>query len=352
MTDLNNPQPPEHVLRLDDEPSGLRGVIVVHSTRLGPAAGGCRFWNYDCMADACTDAVRLAEGMSYKNALADLPMGGGKAVIVKPRGDFDRVALFRAYGRAVESLGGSYVTAEDVGTSVPDMAVVAAQTRHVAGLEQRPGQPGGDPSPWTALGVFQSMEVAVQRRLGTDLRGVTVAVQGIGNVGYALCRQLHGAGARLYVAEPRAETAARAAAEFGARVMNSEELLRSDADVFAPCALGAVLDARTVRLLNAKVVCGAANNQLAARADGERLADRNILYAPDYLVNSGGVINVAGEYLGWSQQDVVARVNAISSRLANVLDMAVRDGIAPHDAADKTAQSIIERGACPTSLAA
>jgi leucine dehydrogenase len=335
------PEPPEEIVRLDDPQSGLRGVIVLHSTRFGPAAGGCRFRRYVSEHEASLDALRLAEGMSYKNALAGLPFGGGKAVICEPAGNFDRAALFRAFGRAVASLNGRYVTAEDVGTSVDDMLQVATSTDHVAGLPARPGAPGGDPSPWTALGVLRAMKVAVRRQLGTDLRGLTVGVQGLGHVGFALCGLLHEAGARLIVAEPRSAVAAKAAVLFDAEVMTSKALLEARVHVFAPCALGAVLDKATVASLQAKVVCGAANNQLATSRQGAELAARGILYAPDYLVNAGGIINVAAEYLGWSEEDARARVERIGTRLSEVLDLADGKGMAPHEAADALARSII-----------
>ena len=341
MFDSPAPVPPEEVLRLDDPQSGLSGVIVIHSTALGPAAGGCRFHPYASDADAVTDALRLAEGMSYKNALAGLPLGGGKAVIRMPDGPFDRAALFRAFGRAVASLGGRYVTAEDVGTSVADMQSVADTTRHVAGLPARAGAVGGDPSPWTALGVLRSMEVAVQRHLGASLSDVTVAVQGLGHVGFALCELLHEAGARLIVAEPRAEVAGEAARRFDATVVRLDEIVAARAEVFAPCALGGVLDARAVQRLSATVVCGAANNQLAAPAQGDALLARGILYAPDYVVNAGGIINVAAEHLGWSVDEARARVEATGARLAAVLDHAAAERIAPHVAADRLARAAI-----------
>ncbi len=334
-------QPPEEIVRLDDPESGLRGVIVLHSTKLGPAAGGCRLWRYESPQEASLDALRLAEGMSYKNALAGLPLGGGKAVICEPNGEFDRAAWFRAFGRAVAALGGRYVTAEDVGTSVKDMQHIAQTTRYVSGLPARPGAPGGDPSPWTALGVLRAMETAVNRRLGSDLRDVTVAVQGLGHVGFALCELLHEAGARLVVAEPRSIVAAKAAVLFGAQIMKSSMLLEANVDVFAPCALGGVLDRQAVQRLRAKVVCGAANNQLASPEQGAELAGRGILYAPDYLVNAGGIINVAAEYLDWSKEEARDRVEQIATRLTEVLDLAERNGMAPNEAADMLARSII-----------
>ncbi|WP_343526651.1 Glu/Leu/Phe/Val dehydrogenase dimerization domain-containing protein [Sphingomonas sp.] len=344
--------PPEEVVPFHDPNSGARGVIALHSTALGPAAGGCRLWRYADDQAATVDALRLAEGMALKNALADLPLGGGKAVIRLPDGPFDRTALFRSLGRAVRELNGRYVTAEDVGTCVADMEVVAGETHHVAGLPARGRGPGGDPSPWTALGVVQAMRVAVRHRLGAELSDVTVAVQGLGHVGYALCELLHGMGARLIVAEPRSEIAARAADRFGAMVMSGRALLSARADVLAPCALGAVLDADTVRGLRASVVCGAANNQLATEDMAERLAERDVLYAPDFLVNAGGIINVAGEYLGWKAAEVRRRVMAVGFRMEEVLARAARDGTVPHHAARDVAMDRIATAPRQVAVAA
>lgn len=342
----------EEVLMLKDAEAGLDGVIAVHSTVLGPGAGGCRLWHYADGEAAFADAVRLAEGMSYKNALAGLPLGGAKAVLRRPAGDFDRAKLFRAFGRAVARLEGRYVTAEDVGTGVADMEVVAGETRHVAGLAKRPGRPGGDPSPHTARGVFVAMEHAVRRRLGRDLAGCTVAIQGVGHVGEALAHLLHAAGARLVVADVDSERVARVAVETGAEVASSAQVLATRADVFAPCALGGVFHAESVEAVRAPVICGAANNQLATAQDGERLARRGILYAPDYVVNAGGIINVAGEYLGWSPEDVAGRVESTGARLGAVLDLAEAQGLAPHLAADVLARAAIAAGRVKTPIAA
>lgn len=336
--------PPERSVRLDDPESGLQGFIVIHSTKLGPAAGGCRFWHYGSHAEASYDAVRLATGMSLKNALAGLPLGGGKAVIMRPGKAFDRRALFSAFGRAVAGLGGHYVTAEDVGTGLDDMACVAERTSHVAGLPQRPNLPGGDPSPWTAYGVFQAMRVAVRRQLGRDMSEVSVAVQGIGNVGMELCRLLHGAGARLVISEPRSEVAARASTLYNAEVVLSDAIISAPVDVFAPCALGGILTLDMLPRMKARVVCGAANNQLATAEVGDRLADFGVLYAPDYLVNAGGIINVAAEYLNWTLDDVSQKIDAIPERLNQVLTLAEDQGIGSHRAADTRALKIIADG--------
>lgn len=338
----NYHQVPEQVVKFEDLDSGLEGVIVVHSTALGPAAGGCRFLRYPDHTSAHRDALRLAAGMSYKNALAGLPLGGGKAVIRAPEAAFDREALFAAYGRAVERLKGEYLTAEDVGTTVGDMSIVRRHTCYVAGLAAQSGRPGGDPSPHTARGVFEAMKVAVAHHLSRSLSEVTVAVQGIGNVGFNLCAMLHEAGAKLVVCEPRSDVAARAAASFGAEVASCSSIYSAKADVFAPCALGASLNHETVPKLQAKVVCGAANNQLAHPSVGELLADRDVLYAPDYLVNAGGIINVAAEYLGWSNDDVEDRVSAIAPRLQALLNLAQQKGMRTECVADLMAAEIIE----------
>lgn len=356
MTDSEtaNACPPEAVHLVHDKGSGLDGVIVLHSTRLGPAAGGCRFWHYPDRTAAARDAMRLAEGMAYKNALADLPLGGGKAVLRVPSQPFDRHKLFTAFGREVAKLGGAYVTAEDVGTNVADMQVVAENCRHVAGLEPAAGKPGGDPSPWTALGVFLSMREAARRKFDADLCGMTVAVQGLGNVGAHLCDLLHAAGARLLVAEPRSDIAAEVASRFGATVVDPGAIVEVPCEIFAPCALGAVIDARTAARLRARIVCGAANNVLAMDGDGDRLADRGVLYAPDYVVNAGGIINVAAEYFGWNQQEAEKRVRQTAGRLAAVLDHAEQLGLAPHRAADALARQRIaaRAGSVPASRAA
>jgi leucine dehydrogenase len=350
--DFNPAFPPETVHLLSDPESGLEGVIVLHSTRLGPAAGGCRAWRYADQASMARDALRLAEGMAYKNAMADLPLGGGKSVINLPRGEFDRRKLFEAFGRAVERLRGDYVTAEDVGTSVEDMETVRLQTRHVAGLSAVEGKPGGDPSPWTALGVFVSMQRAVRYKFGGDLAGLKVAVQGLGHVGSALCELLHEAGARLVVAEPREGVAAEVACKYGAEIAHSNSILDAQCDVFAPCALGAVLDRESVPRLKARLVCGAANNVLASPEDGDALAERGVLYAPDYVVNAGGIINVCAEYLGWTTVEVEARVRGSGDRLADVLRYADDAGLPPHRAADALARERLAQPARKEAAAA
>ena len=343
---------PESVHVVRDPASGLDGVIVLHSTRLGPAAGGCRLWRYRDGSEAARDAMRLAEGMAYKNALADLPLGGGKAVLRLPDQPFDRARLFAAFGREVARLEGAYITAEDVGTTVADMQAAARTCRHVAGLAAADGRPGGDPSPWTALGVFLSIREAARRKFGADLRGMTVAVQGLGNVGSRLCGLLHEAGARLLVAEPRSHVAAAVACRYGATVVGLDGILAASCEIFAPCALGGVLDESSVARLRARIVCGGANNVLATAEDGDRLADRGVLYGPDYVVNAGGIINVAAEHLGWSVEDAERRVRETDRRLADLLDYADRNGLAPHRAADRLARNRIAARSAVASVQA
>ena len=333
--------PPLECVRLYDLEAGLDGFIAIHSTALGPGAGGCRLWSYLDTSHALADAVRLAEGMSYKNALAGLPLGGAKAVLRRPEGDWDRVALFRAFGRAVEGLGGLYVTAEDVGTTVEDMQEVATVSRHVAGLPPAEGCAGGDPSPWTAKGVFDAMEVAAAFALGRGLDGLTVAVQGTGNVGAELCRRLADAGARLVIADVSPVRRDRLQAVLGAEVVDVSEIASVDADIFAPCALGGVLDRRTVAGMKARLVCGAANNQLASADVAAMLVERGIVYAPDYVVNAGGIINVSAEYLGETESDVEVRVAEIGPRVGALLERAAREGRSPALVADEMAEEVI-----------
>jgi len=335
----------EHIHHFEDPVSGARGVIVVDSTVRGPAMGGCRLWRYASDADMLLDATRLARGMSYKNAVAGLALGGGKAAINMPDGAFDRASLFRAFGRAVEELGGSYLAAEDVGTSVADMQIVRSATPHVFGLPAGDGLAGGDPSPWTALGTFVAMQVAAEWR-GRGLGDMTVIVQGLGNVGRALCELLSAEGANLVVADIDPAREGEVADRFGAWVASAEEIHAAPGDIYAPCALGATLNAKTIPAIQASIVCGAANNQLARPEDREALAARGILYAPDYVVNAGGIINVAAEYLGEGPDLVRARVQAIGPKLRNILQTARDQNVTPAQAADQLAASLLTDVRC------
>src|SRR5687767_5084612 len=296
-----------------DKATGLRSIIAIHDTRMGPALGGCRFLQYDSEEAAVIDALRLARGMTYKAALAGLAHGGGKSVIMRPPGRFDRVALFRAFGRAIDDLRGHYITAEDSGTGLEDMEVIRAVTKHVTGVDAKHGG-SGDPSPFTALGVRRGIEACVKFALGkTSLSGLQIAVQGVGHVGYQLCKELHAAGAKLSVADVDKLKSERAQREFGAAVVGIDEVAAVECDVFAPCALGAGLNDHTVPHLKARIVAGAANNQLAETRHGDDLHARGILYAPDYAINAGGLVNVAQEVRGYD-------ANAARERTMKIYD--------------------------------
>jgi leucine dehydrogenase len=332
----------ENVVFGYDEQTGLRSIIAIHSTTLGPAAGGCRMWPYASTGEAMTDVLRLSRGMSYKNAMADLPFGGGKAVII---GDSrtKSAELFQAYGRFVGSLGGRYITAEDVGTTTADMEQVAHVTRYVSGLGRRAGEAGGDPAPKTALGVFLGLKAAVRFRLGrSDLEGLRVAVQGVGGVGYHLCRLLAAEGAKLRVADVRESATQRASEEFKAVAVPVESVLSEDVDVVAPCALGAILNAQTIPTIRARVVAGAANNQLAEERDGAALQLAGVLYAPDYVINAGGIISVAREFNGGATEaQVVSEIHGIPARLTEIFDRSRRDGRPTNGVADQMARERI-----------
>jgi leucine dehydrogenase len=326
-----------------DEPTGLKAIVAVHSTALGPAAGGTRRWNYSNDADALTDVLRLSRGMSYKNAVAGLKFGGGKAVILGSDATPKSPELFRAFGRCVGSLGGKYVTAEDVGCSTDDMRYVREKTQFVSGLPQSEGDAGGDPSPWTALGCFEGIEAAAHARLGTDsVKGLRVAVQGVGHVGLHLCRLLHEAGAELIIADVNGDNLKMTTDELPATVVAPSELLFADVDVLAPCALGNILTSATIPKVKAKIVAGAANNQLSTPADGVRLAERDILYAPDYVINAGGIISVAAEYYGeGSEEDVRTDVGRIKDRLQGIFNDSNQTGRPTHELADELARKLV-----------
>ncbi len=335
----------EQVVFGHDRATGLRAILAIHSTALGPAAGGCRMWAYPSSDEALTDALRLSRGMSYKNAMAELDFGGGKAVIIGDARAHKTPALFQAFGRLVESLGGRYITAEDVGTTTADMEQVATQTRFVSGLARTSGEVGGDPGPKTALGVFLGIRAAVRFQLGRSLEGVGVAVQGLGGVGHPLCRLLAADGARLTVADARAELAEQVRDELGATVVPAEAILEQQAEVLAPCALGAVLNERSIPRLRARVVAGAANNQLAREADGQALMKAGILYAPDYVINAGGIINVAHEYHGGSSEAAVrAAIEKIPERLTAIFERARRESLPTSVVADQMARERLRAG--------
>jgi len=334
----------ELVLFGHDVPTGLRAIIAIHSTTLGPAAGGCRMWPYPTTTDAVADVLRLSRGMSYKNAMAGLPFGGGKAVIIGDARTGKSGELLAAFGRMVDALRGRYVTAEDVGTTTADMSHVARVTRYVSGLGRSPGEAGGDPAPKTALGVFLGIQAAVRFHSGSaDLAGRTVAVQGAGGVGYHLCALLAGAGARLKVADVLPSAVERVCDEFRATPVAAVKVLEEEADVLAPCALGAILNARSIARLRVAVVAGAANNQLARDADGEALRAAGILYAPDYVINAGGIISVAREYYGGTEAQVLEDIRGIPARLTEVFERARRESRATNEIADRMARERLKR---------
>ena len=326
----------EQLVLCADESAGYRGIIAIHDTTLGPALGGTRFWSYNSDEDAITDALRLARGMTYKNAVAGLNLGGGKSVIIGDNRTTNREMIFRAHGRFVESLGGRYVTAEDVGTSTSDMDFVHMETEYVAGLANK----SGDPSPVTARGVFRSIEASAKHRWGSSsLEGKTVTVQGLGNVGSYLCRELHNVGAKLIVTDIRPERVKKIVADFGATGVEGDDIYTAKADIFAPCALGAILNDDTIPKLRVEIVCGGANNQLLEPAKhGEALETRGILYAPDFVANAGGVINVYSELAGWTRERALRKADEIFDTILGVYAIAKEEGIFSYLAADKLAE--------------
>jgi leucine dehydrogenase len=337
----------ESIHQFYDPQTGLKAIIAIHSTALGPAGGGCRMWHYTNEAQATRDALRLSRGMTYKNAMAGLQMGGGKAVILADPANPPTDDLFRAFGRCVDSLGGCYVTAEDVGCTVDNMRTIKEVTPFVAGLPPEEGSAGGDPSPWTADGVFLGIRAAVKHKSGSDSLGnLRVAVQGVGKVGYDLCRQLHEAGASLVISDVNEKSLQRAQAEFGAQVVRPEQILFEDVDVLSPCAMGAILDEQSIPDIRATVIGGAANNQLATEQDGQRLFDRGILYAPDYVINAGGIISVSFEYMGGkTESDVSAKIALIPGRLGEIFDASDKQQTPTNVIADAMAESIVAAGA-------
>jgi leucine dehydrogenase len=329
----------EQLVLCQDSASGYRGIIAVHSTVLGPALGGTRFWNYATDEDAIVDALRLARGMTYKNAVAGLNLGGGKSVIIGDNKTHDREMIFRAHGRFVESLGGRYITAEDVGTSTADMDYVHMETDYVSGLAGR----SGDPSPVTAHGVFRAIQASAHERWGSDdLNSKTIALQGCGHVGYYLAKELHEAGAKLVVSDIDADRAKRVVGEIGASAVASDEIYGVESDIFAPCALGAIINDKTIPQLKAEIVVGAANNQLLEERHGDELEARGILYAPDYVANAGGVINVYSELAGWTSARSFRKADEIYDTIRRVFEIARVQEIPTYLAADRLAEQRIQ----------
>jgi leucine dehydrogenase len=322
------------------EPScGYKGIIAIHDTTLGPALGGTRFWNYSSDQEALIDVLRLARGMTYKAAVAGLNLGGGKSVIIGDPRTTRREMIFRAHGRFVESLGGRYITAEDVGTSVADMDYANMETDHVTGLSGT----SGDPSPVTAFGVFRGIKAAAKAKYGSDdLNGKTVAVQGVGHVGYYLCEHLADDGARLIVTDIDQERVKRVVSQFGAQAVAPDAIYSVEADVYAPSALGATVNDETIPQLKVDIVAGAANNVLAESRHGDELHRRGIMYAPDYVINGGGLINVYGELKGWSREQSIRKAGEIYDTLTRLFELADEEGIPTYQAADRIAEQRIE----------
>ena len=333
----------ERVIFCRDAHTGLKAIIAIHSMALGPAAGGTRLWAYESDDAALHDALRLSHAMSYKNAMAGLKFGGGKAVIIKAPDFKGTDALYEKYGEFIDQLNGTYVTAEDVGMSVEIMETVARKTKFVSGLSAKEGHAGGDPSPKTSYGIFKGIEAAVAFRLGREsVDGIRVAIQGVGNVGYHLCRFLAEAGAKLLVADIDEVCVKRACDEFGATAVAIDEVVAHQADVLAPCALGSTINAQSIPTLQAAIVAGGANNQLETPEDGQKLADAGILYAPDYVINGGGIINVASEYYDDADDDeVMRRVAEIGPRLTRIFEVAKDSGKPTNVVADEMAKKII-----------
>ncbi len=327
----------EQLVFCHDKATGLRAIVAIHDTTLGPALGGCRMYPYATEEEAIVDVLRLARGMTYKAAASGLNLGGGKSVII---GDPERdksEELFRSFGRYLETLGGRYIVAEDVGTSTEDMENIRIETSNVVGVDVTHGG-SGDPSPFTALGVLQGMRACVEEVFGTpSLEGLTVAVQGLGHVGSNLCKLLDEDGANLIVTDINREAVERAVAAFGAKSVAPEEILAVPCDVFAPCALGAVVNDETLPGFRCAIIAGSANNILHEPRHGEALVERGILYAPDYVINAGGLINVADELEGYNEQRATKRVLRIYESVKRILAIAKRDGVPPGVAADTSA---------------
>ena len=331
----------EQVSYFYDKESGLRAIIGVHSTVLGPSLGGCRMWKYNDEQEAVRDVLRLSRGMTYKAALAGLNLGGGKAVIIGDSRTDKSPELLRAFGRAVEAMGGRYITAEDVGMSVSDIDTIREETSYAVGGSNEGGS--GDPSVMTAFGVFQGMKAALKfAGMGEKLEGVRVAIQGVGHVGYHLCSYLSAAGAKLIITDIYPNQVENIVKEFGAEVVAPDKIHTVDCDIFAPCALGAILNSTTIPQLKCKIVAGSANNQLETDKDGFDLFSRGIIYAPDYAINSGGLINVAAELDGYNQERVLAKVSKVYNTIQEVLDRSKERNIPPHEAADGLAEQRLE----------
>ena len=331
----------EQLVICQDKTSGLKAIIAIHDTTLGPALGGTRMWTYVSEEAAIEDALRLAKGMTYKNAAAGLNLGGGKTVIIgDPKTDKNE-AMFRAFGRYIQGLNGRYITAEDVGTTVQDMDIIREETNYVAGVSPAFGS-SGNPSPVTAYGVYKGIKASAKEVFGTDiLEGKTIAVQGVGSVAFTLCEYLHSEGAHLIVTDINQTAVKKAVEAFGAKAVAPKEIYSVACDIFSPCALGATINDETIPLLNTKIVAGAANNQLKLEKHGDLLHEKGILYAPDFVINAGGVINIADELSGYNRERAMKRVDKIYDNLEIVFAISKRDNIPTYVAAERMAEERI-----------
>lgn len=333
----------EQIVYCSDAETGLKAIIAVHNTALGPAVGGCRLWDYASDEAALNDVLRLSRGMTYKNAMAGLPLGGGKAVILGDAKKIKSEQLFRAFGRMVHRLSGTYYSAEDVNITTSDIMQVHKETPYVAGLEGK----SGNPAPFTALGTYRGVKAAAKHAFGSDdLAGKTIAVQGLGSVGFYLCEHLHKEGAKLIVTDINQEAVQRAVEQFGATAVGLDEIYGVDADIYSPCALGATLNDDTIPQLKVKVIAGCANNQLKEHRHGEVLRQKGILYTPDYVINAGGIINVAFEMRaeGYNADEATIKVNQIYDTLLNLFQRADEQALPTSTVADLMAQEIISQG--------
>lgn len=325
----------EQVVFCSDKATGLKGIIAIHNTKRGPAVGGCRMWPYASEEEALTDVLRLSRGMTYKTAILNLNYGGGKSIIIGDPKKHKSQDLLRAMASFVESLGGKYIIAEDVGISDKDVETFNQVTDHVTGLPSI----SGDPSPATAFGVYHGIKASVQYKLGRDnLSGLKVSVQGTGKVGFELCRLLHEAGAKLFVSDIHEESLQQAKKLFNAQIVDLDEIYGLDVDIYAPCALGAVVNDKTIDQFKAKIIAGSANNQLDRRKHGDILHEKDILYVPDYVINAGGVINISEERPFYSKERAYNRISKIYNTLLQIYQRAEQDNIPPYRAADELAE--------------
>lgn len=341
---LMNQMEHENLLFFNDKDTGLKGIIAVHDTTLGPSLGGCRIWNYQNEADAAWDVLRLSRGMTFKSSISGINLGGGKAVIISDNKEQRTEKYWRKFGEVVETLGGKYITAEDVGTSTQEISYIMQQTKHVAGKPMEAGGTG-DPSPFTAYGVFLGLKASAKEAFGTDdLSGKKVAVQGIGHVGRYLVGHLTKAGAKVFITDINQDNLKTVANEFGSSVVGINEIYDLDVDIYAPCALGATVNSDTISRLKCAVIAGAANNQLAdEHLHGQMLLDKGIIYAPDFLINAGGVINCYREVVNLTEQETQVYIDEIYNKTLQIFARAKEEKVPTQEAAIRIAKERIQR---------